>query len=136
MALMGAGLACYATHEAQELGWFGCSSSWFNKVMSDMSDCCNDSENEFFKFLRTTLGYQDKPTPAELIVWLIRMGMTGLAAIHFLAWETAQLVLQSSNRKEEVGDSDDEKIQTNLSDKESDLESGFNPEYQLRHNDS
>tara|TARA_B110000879_G_C11123262_1_gene492748 strand:- start:442 stop:1143 length:702 start_codon:yes stop_codon:yes gene_type:complete len=101
MALMGAGLACYSAHEMQELQWTGpyekegSDTTWFNEEMWDMSDCCNDKEHEFFKFLRTTLGYQDKPSPFELIVYLIRIGMTSHAAYKFLMWEKEQLALEN-----------------------------------------
>jgi hypothetical protein len=101
--------------------------------MWDMSDCCSDKTNEFFKFLRTTLGYQDKPTPAELIVWLIRMGMTASAASQFLQWEKTQLALEASSQVEELGEPGDSSVRCingskdsddNSSDKFDDIESG------------
>ena len=72
-----AGLTSHAFHELQEADWFGVWGEdtslrpWWNYPMWDSTGCCNDKSNQFFGFLRTLFGYQDKPTFIEWITyWL------------------------------------------------------------------
>ncbi len=72
-----AGLTSHALHELQEADAFGrwgedaTLRPWWNYAMWDATACCNDKSNQFFGFLRTLFGYQDKPTFVEWIAyWL------------------------------------------------------------------
>lgn len=70
-----AGMTMYASHEIQEEGAFGTwepssERSWLNKSVWDISTCCNDKTG-FFAIMRSVIGYQDKPTPLEIFVYLI-----------------------------------------------------------------
>ncbi len=79
LMLFSAGLTSHAFHELQEVDWFGPwdtnQKDWWNARMWSTKACCNDSENQFFAFLRALFGYQDTPTFVEwstyFAYWLI-----------------------------------------------------------------
>ncbi|MHA1708010.1 MAG: FTR1 family iron permease [Candidatus Heimdallarchaeaceae archaeon] len=70
LIVIAAGMFTYGVHELQELGFFGPDTHWLQKIVYDISGTLNDETNELGKFLRTLLGYQDKPTWLELIMYI------------------------------------------------------------------
>ncbi|MHA1396785.1 MAG: FTR1 family iron permease, partial [Candidatus Heimdallarchaeaceae archaeon] len=70
LIVIAAGMFTYGVHELQEMGLFGPDTHWLQKIVYDISGTLNDKTNEFGKFLRTLLGYQDKPTWLELITYI------------------------------------------------------------------
>lgn len=69
LILFAAGMMTYGVHELQEIGWFGGEAHWLQQQVWDTSAILNDETSELGKFLRALLGYQDKPSSLELIVY-------------------------------------------------------------------
>ena len=65
-----AGLFSQGIHEFQELGIFGVSTSFWNTNFMDLSGILNDKLNTLGVMLRALFGYQDKPTPIELVAYI------------------------------------------------------------------
>lgn len=65
-----AGLFSHGIHEFQELGVFGATSSFWNTNFLDLSGVLNDKTNTLGVMLRALFGYQDKPTPIELVAYV------------------------------------------------------------------
>ena len=55
----------------QELGVFGAETSFWNSNFMNLSGILNDKTNTLGVMLRALFGYQDKPTPVELISYLL-----------------------------------------------------------------
>jgi high-affinity iron transporter len=66
-----AGLFSHGIHEFQELGVFGLETSFWNTNFLDLSGILNDKTNTIGVMLRALFGYQDKPTPVELVSYLL-----------------------------------------------------------------
>jgi len=84
---VGAGQVSIGTHNFQRAERFGKFNTfysrrpWYNRPIWDISACCSDldSGNAFFALFRALFGYQDKPTPLEVMLylsyWVVVAGM-------------------------------------------------------------
>lgn len=73
-----AGQVSIGTNNLMLAGAFGTYSTWsderqvMHRPLWDISKCCNDldnTQNPFFPLARALVGYQDKPTPVEVIMY-------------------------------------------------------------------
>lgn len=90
LLFIAAGLFMSSTHKFQELAVFGVWSPrsdrpWGNQEAWNWSSTANDKSNRFFVLMRALFGYQDRPTPIELIAyglyWLVALSLT-LLLVH------------------------------------------------------
>jgi len=77
LIIFAAGIFSYGLHELQELGWFGSEGFFLQRIVWDTSGFLNDKTSELGKFLRTLVGYQDKPTWLELLSYLSYLFVIG-----------------------------------------------------------
>ncbi len=68
LILFAAGLFANGMHEFQELGWFGPEEAFLNTPLFVIP--LSDKEGVLGPLLRALFGYQDKPTPLEIIAYL------------------------------------------------------------------
>ncbi len=68
LILFAAGLFAHGIHEFQELGWFGPEDTFLNTPLFVIP--LSDKEGILGPLLRALFGYQDKPTPIEIIAYL------------------------------------------------------------------
>lgn len=71
-----AGFFSCSMHALQELEVFGTWSPkserpWANQKVWDARECCSDKTNKFFVLMRALLGWQDQPTPVELLAYFL-----------------------------------------------------------------
>jgi len=70
LIVFASGLFSSGIHEFQELGLFGSESSFLNEHLWDSSSFLNDKDGGLGSLIRSLFGYQDKPSPLELIAYL------------------------------------------------------------------
>lgn len=76
---VGAGQVSIGTYNFQRAERFGKFATfrsrrpWYNRPAWNISACCSDldSGNAFFALIRALFGYQDKPTPLEIMLYLL-----------------------------------------------------------------
>lgn len=68
LILFAAGLFAHGIHEFQELGWFGPEESFLNTPLFVIP--LSDKEGVLGPLLRALFGYQDKPTPLEILAYV------------------------------------------------------------------
>ncbi|NHJ87780.1 MAG: hypothetical protein FK734_20125 [Asgard group archaeon] len=81
LIIFAAGLFAHGLHELQEIGWFGSEDFFLQRIVWDTSTILNDSTTELGRFLRTLIGYQDKPTWIELISYIVYVIGVGIAIL-------------------------------------------------------
>ncbi len=67
LMVFAAGLFTQGVHEFQELGWFGPEESFLNTSLFVLP--LSDGEGVLGPLLRALVGYQDKPTPLEIMAY-------------------------------------------------------------------